>query len=1216
MLKKIQNNSVLLYYFVYLLIIAVLTLFVIWIIFVAKDSNIPDEKYLPFANLPEFKLSSNLQINPANYLLDSLLHKNVFNDNSSVSNILGEYKRYPLDREVQPTSIVAVDATNRQPDLAAWHIQVGNPGLNWLWPDGTSAYWICPVNVVVHPVVVIKGTFPRARYMSLYSYDGIDINNISSVGRGLTKFEVENVNICNSSIPGNCAGLADFQIEPDEGSKNPFRDPSFNPNFDTCNYTVYFVSPSYTGILPSSKNILPLSSSNSTSALVTLRVYAPFNPIGCNSRDYVNDKSFDTRGCEENGIRTFIPGGAKDPSTLNFSPCSLSDKTCIEEGTGYEFERTLPKDCYKYVGNNKYCVCLDDNPTSKCGQYLDSTLKYYTNNKGNLKSFCATGPDLADGVSYCIDEIQLKNGKMGKDVSIDEKCDPNDNLCAYVKQGKIQQCVAKKLYTSENPACTPFKNPVNLPTINDSPNDCQEDFARMVCECSGIDENKCKKLAKQNPNLFINGYLQNQLPQYNYDPEYNFENCPPDCSGCDTYTCEYNSCISRIGGEYDNSNCDGECPKCTTPPPLIPKFKCTKNDNGVSYCINCEEGEDCKYDTIRECEENCTVYENYTSNSICDSDLKNSYCSNPSTVPYNDLAGFSVNTDINSTTVASGWVGLPDVFVKYQWNDYFINLNNYQNVKSILSTFAKDIVDIGNYIKYANLNNPLDPFQVKNQNPKVNIQDYAESLKPIKENYEERRDDYPNKEEKQCETEQMCKTYVDEKTYFPIGTRYPAGRNKTKVVPGVGCNYYQDLCNCEGEQSLTGFLYSAFPQCGLQKTLQLNGYPCFSKWRMTLPEMCLLKNKQQCKTKDRNFKFSGTAVPFAISANTSDVVIFPNPDTGYVAALTEYDKDAVYVIWMDIPSTPITPSYQNIVKNDYQCRYVSVGHYFYGLSKTNIRPLLSARMDNEIIRTPVKYIDQKTGKKIKGNRVCILLASSKQYDVLRKYNCLSKKVTWLDWGVTGSSKLFGKATTVLNNLDRNVQENYEFSETDYQYQAEEAATETASVVTENDGSGSPKYGFIIYRQMLPNNKLFQKSIENYVISNPDCLNKTIQVTDEKHVFTSKDVGVKAPVKISKSCNPGPAVCTNENGEKQNCGEKYNLDPCCVAKEPLDFMEQYYPRCEKVKMCDILNLGDSFWDQYIRFPLPYKYDAPNPEATPKPSACPPVTSPPPYSPRPM
>ena len=160
----------------------------------------------------------------------------------------------------------------------------------------------------------------------------------------MTKFQTGNVNVCNSSIPGNCAGLADYQIEPDEDSKNPFNDASFDSNFDNCNYTVYFISPNYEGILPASKNILPLATTNSNSAFITLRIYAPFNPLGCNSRSYDNTKPFDTRGCSnQESIRTFIPGGSRDPKVLDFSPCSISDKTCIEDGTGFEVERTYPK---------------------------------------------------------------------------------------------------------------------------------------------------------------------------------------------------------------------------------------------------------------------------------------------------------------------------------------------------------------------------------------------------------------------------------------------------------------------------------------------------------------------------------------------------------------------------------------------------------------------------------------------------------------------------------------------------------------------------------------------------------------------------------------------------------------------------------------------------------------------------------------------------------
>ena len=188
MAKKKQDFSFLLYYLFYLIIIGFLTMFIVGIIFVLKKKNEQDKKYLPFAVLSEFALSSNLQSSPSDFLIKTLQHKKVYNDNVNLSTIEGDYKRYPLDKSMQPTSIVAVTAHNPQQTLAAWHFQIGSPGLNWLWPDGSSAYWVCPVNTITHPVVVIKGTFPRARYMSLYSYDGIDMNNISNLGKGLTLY--------------------------------------------------------------------------------------------------------------------------------------------------------------------------------------------------------------------------------------------------------------------------------------------------------------------------------------------------------------------------------------------------------------------------------------------------------------------------------------------------------------------------------------------------------------------------------------------------------------------------------------------------------------------------------------------------------------------------------------------------------------------------------------------------------------------------------------------------------------------------------------------------------------------------------------------------------------------------------------------------------------------------------------------------------------------
>lgn len=1155
---------------IYLIVLGIIVFVILYIYYHMKKAQQTSRKFLPFAAIPEIKLSENQLLVNQTIISDLIGDKKPLPGNPM---IYGEYRRFPLNQKLQKTSVVAVDASNLNPNLAAWHVQFGVDGLNGLWPDTTSSYWVCPINVKSHPIVVIKGSYPRARYFSLYSYAGIDEKDLKSFGKGLTKWDENNVNVCNSSISGDCSGLRDSEIEPDDGSKNPFTDKTYNPRFDPSNYTIYFVSPDYKGLLPKSKNILPLTTDENSQALILFRVYAPFNPNDCEGKDYFGSKGFDTTGCknlpENNRIKVALPGGTVDPSKDKLSPCSPTDKTCLQQGINYEFSKSMNPDCYQYVGNNQYCVCEGDNPTSECGQYLDGVIKYYSNGKGGLSNYCDSAPKMADGISYCIDDIQLDNGKMGKDVSTTEKC-KDDNKCEFVKRGKIQQCVSEKLYKSKNPACAPYKDPLNLKNIKKTKNDCKNDFASMILECNGFSKKESKNIVKNKADDIINIYIKSQPPSYNYTPDNNFETCPPsDCeSKCKQFTCERGYCVPRIGGEFTDDTCGGQCPKCK-----IPKKK----------------------DTIKE---------NYKS-TFCKSNIGKVDCS-PYSNTLNDISNNYMNSQDAQIVQTSGWVGLPDVFVKYSWNDYFIRLNNYVDNDNTFRILRRDVNKLQYYIDFSDTNDPVNPYEVKQQNPDINITEYASS---IVENFETDR-----KINRLCKHEKECKEYVDPETYFSIGTRYPApnilNRNNTKLNPPIGCNYYKDICDCESKKKLADKLQFVPGECGLQSVLQTNGKPCFSKWSLTLPELCILKNKEKCHPNDTQFKFSGSAVPFFISGNTSDVIIFPNPDTGYLGAMTQFNDKYVYVIWMDVPSTPATPGFDNIVKKDYQMRYWSIGNYYYGLSSTNPRPVLSSVMDTFTTQTPIQYVDQKTGKKILRNRVCIVLANAEQYSFMKKFQLWNdEKLTWLNWGNTKSNKLISTFTRIIEKRKASFANDLinEYMNTDYPSH-EEDMNELKKVKKQTKDlddvnvSGSTTYSFIIYRQMLANKQKYRKSIENYVLQKPDCLNKNIEIKDEQHIFTSTDKGVKSPLFISKNCNPGPAKCYTQDGKEQDCKDKYPVDPCCVAKEPLDFMEEYYPRCEKVKLCDILNSGPQFWTRYTDFALPYKFDNKNPDATAKPSAC--------------
>ena len=128
--------------------------------------------------------------------------------------------------------------------------------------------------------------------------------------------------------------------------------------------------------------------------------------------------------------------------------------------------------------------------------------------------------------------------------------------------------------------------------------------------------------------------------------------------------------------------------------------------------------------------------------------------------------------------------------------------------------------------------------------------------------------------------------------------------------------------------------------------------------------------------------------------------------------ISVFENDKVYVIWMDVPSTPYTPGFDNIRKNDYQLRYWSIGHYMWEMKLNNPRPVLSTLMDQDTIK-----IKQK-----KSERVCILLCSAKQYEILHEQGKLNndtdKKVTWLNWGQTKQKNMVGSFTDYKDEWEK------------------------------------------------------------------------------------------------------------------------------------------------------------------------------------------------------
>ena len=1142
--------------FVYLLFIALIIILIVLIVNNIKNNKVPAEKYQPFAFLPEISLSESPNFMDQNILSKTLGLPSFVVDQEMLH---GKYERYPLNRKMQTTSVVAVSATQDNPRLIAWLAQVSADMWNFVWPAPANYYWATLVDTHAAPVVVIKGKYPRCRYFSIISYSGLEFgeDGKSYMGQGINK---DGSASCNPTIPGDCAGLLDKDIEPDPGSKNPFRDASYKEGEDNF-YTLYFISPYYKGALPASKNILPLTVRGLNQSCILYRIYAPFNPKSCDSPIYSSQLPFSTEGCPADAFpisTDFGDGGSAHPEFDKSSPCTLMDKVCMQDCVNYEMSKNLDPDCYQYVNNNKYCVCEPENYYGKCGQYLDATIRKCSNGKGGLANFCEGRPTLNKPLDYCVRKIPLN-----PDIEWDPQTGmPNcpiplidgkekDPVCDYVKTGLAAECLTEKLFESDNMDCNRFKDPSKVGDIcNDDPNKkgtCAYEFkdylGRCYFGCSRDDKSERCLPFPDNPNFTAAdaawfGYCQNQkkmkkeTPPYAYQPTYDFVEYPKQCGAtCDRYTCANGYCVPNINGEYDNPSCDNKCERVTPAPTHIPDHHRRSHHRPTSPPHTREDfvaptpgGKPCPNRFLA---------------TDCDLGKK----------PFRNTNQYYVNAENQKLSASSGWVGLPDVFIKYSYNNYFVRLHNsdqIENQENLLATLKA----AKNSMQYANGSNPLDPFLVERQNPSVNIQEYAESVRTSKESFE-----YPTRKPE----EDMCPKYVDSNTYLTIGAQYPKRtltlKKATARVNPPGCNYYADLCACENNGKK-----NAGPCNVVQKGfVNCKGEPCFKRWGL--------------KT-NRDVVFTGEAKSFAVSANTADTIIFPNPDSAYLACATTYDPDSVYVVWMDVPTTPLTPGYKNIVGGKYDMRYWSLSHNYWSMGLVNQRPLLSGLFDQQFKTVDVQYADDETGKCVKGKRACVLLASYEQYEYLKTYHLLDERINWVNWGKVRLSL----SKPLMPTPSPDEQAFYDEVNTLQSYGIdinEDPSSGTRDLKSLIQSMHTPKDGLLVLRH-LSANESFTQSITAYVSGNPDCLNNNIPLKQSE-----ADAVAHPPKMVSKSCNPG---------NQDECDE-YGLDPCCLSTDLLSHMKQYYPRCETVKICDIENIGaPSFWEKYLTLPLPYLYDA--------------------------
>jgi len=1134
--------------------------------------------YYPFAYLPEIDISQQPSF-LSRKLQDRLLANKEIDPNINL--IRGSYKRYPINKDIQLTSVVAVTPSlDDFPTLTAWDIEVDINSWNFVWCDSQSSYFVTAINVLTSPVVVIKGEFPECRYMSIYGYVGSERTKDGKMmfGQGFTSDGSRSCNSSEQSGPDACSGFRDYMIEPDVGSKNPFIDPTYKygePKF----YTLYFVSPYYNGPLPKkTKNIVPLTLYGATTALILYRVYSPFNPKNCNSSWYWSQSYFNTRGCPNVHEQMLINppfGGAVYPFLDKPNPtCQLGDKVCYNRCIAERLGQSKVDECHQYVGNNVYCICK--RPTDPCYIELDAIVKACTNGLGDIDSFCASAPDRE--VSNCLDDIS---------------CDPDDKPCNdYVNRSTFQQCSAEELIKrTENTPCAIYNDPNKICEIcppRKPDGSIDRDTITKLANTPGTCQNAMQQSLEYCTQQGIPGYSSFNLvgfcntrcnpdfpgtnePPLKYQPKYDFNTVPT----CD-YSCLNNQCSKNKipnSGTFIDKNCDGICtPSPTTPPPTRrpprPTRKPRRNRGREGF-------EQSPMKTPRPC-----VF-NKTDLQACAYDNQE----------YQDIDKIGINFTRASRLFRQGWIDLPSVFLKYTYVDYFVRLNTWNLQKMYRLSLVKILEPVISSALGAKVH-PNNIIGLRKENPNEvregfdfldNFDKFSDCIASEQDDLEgclanattqSTGDDFPAPLTQQ-ERQQDCQEWVDPSVYFYSGTQWPRTSKLKPFKPETDktlppyCNFYLDRCRCENnDRKANNCCETALGN------LTCTGTPCFTKW--SLPSLT----------------FDGIAKPFLYSGNTGNVIPFPNPDISYLGCCTSYDPESIHVIWMDTPTFPQTPGFNNILKKDYDLRYFSLGHYYWNMDLQNQRPVQSDLTDAQFTYKQVKYVPVNNGtdaQEVTGRRICVVLCTLEQWEFLHLNELWDEtRLSWLNWGklpmLPREHTLLKKGQSLIDKT-RNGSNPFDLN------------NRGKSIFNGDDGSMGlfksdhiPKKGFIILRQLYPSTT-FKEAISGF--QNSKCIQEQIPVSD---AYTTNNL-IK-PMDYPKFCNPGTGVINKFSspdmiqkfGADKNVPvcDAYGFDPCCLCRDVLNHCKQYYPRCEQLRLCDIKNKGKSYWDRYFG-QLPYTYE---------------------------
>jgi hypothetical protein len=137
------------------------------------------------------------------------------------------------------------------PTDCAWSGTVGADGWNVAYPEGNANYWIQPYPVSADITVQVDGTYPDARYLQMATYQ--------EQGGWFTTDD------------GVDSWLTDYELEPDEGSANPFTEEGAAPGGSFSVTLSRDVEPGEANTLP----MAPEDTADGATGYLIYRVYAP-----------------------------------------------------------------------------------------------------------------------------------------------------------------------------------------------------------------------------------------------------------------------------------------------------------------------------------------------------------------------------------------------------------------------------------------------------------------------------------------------------------------------------------------------------------------------------------------------------------------------------------------------------------------------------------------------------------------------------------------------------------------------------------------------------------------------------------------------------------------------------------------------------------------------------------------------------------------------------